>query len=224
MGRTLPYRRIDDFDLAEYPFPAVTARILGLGRLDELHLTYPFPQGSTGDQDTPVHGVFYRAYDEIRPLYERFLREWLAPRYDEDICVQRVPSFRVHYPHATASREFHRDSDYNHQPGTVNYWMPLTEAFETNSVWIETEPGAEEFHPVRLTPGHILRFDALRLKHGSLPNETGLSRVSFDFRVIPLSSHRYSGLRSGSSGVPLELGGYYMLLTQDGEFRHVNPA
>ncbi|MEN3309338.1 MAG: hypothetical protein V7603_5540 [Micromonosporaceae bacterium] len=222
MSQAVLPRRVETYDLREYPFPSVAAAVLGIDRLESLHEHYPLPEGSTGDQDAPVHAVFYQRYPQIRAHYERFLRERIAPDYGEDLCVQRVPSFRVQYPGVTASREFHRDSDYNHQTGTINYWLPVTRAFATNTVWIETEPDAGEFHPVEMSPGQFLRFDALRLKHGSHPNGTGVTRVSFDFRVLPLRMHRYSGLRSGASGVPLELGGYYMLLTRRGEFTHVS--
>lgn len=221
MSEALELRRAQTFDLAEYPFPSAVADILEVGRLDHVHTRYPLPDGASGDQDTPAHEVFYREYPRVRALYERFLREHIAREYDEGLCVQRVPSFRVHYPGAIASREFHRDSDYNHQPGTINYWLPLTEAFATNTFWVETEPDSGEFSPIEMVPGELLRFDALRLRHGSYANETGMSRVSLDFRVIPLSEHRYSGLRSGASGIPLQLGGYYMLLTEQGEFEHV---
>ena len=214
------FRRVETYDLVEYPFPSAIAQILSLKRLDLLHQKYPRPQTCTGDQDTPIHKAFYHDFSRLRQLYERFLREWVAPAYAEDLCVQRVPTFRVHYPKAKAIREFHRDSDYNHQVGTVNYWLPLTRAFSTNSVWLEIEPGAEEFRPIEMIPGQVLCFDALRLKHGNHRNDTYMSRVSFDFRVIPLQHHRYINRKSVTKGIPLELGAYYMLLTKEGEFRN----
>jgi ectoine hydroxylase-related dioxygenase (phytanoyl-CoA dioxygenase family) len=34
--------------------------------------------------------------------------------------------------------------------------------------------------------GDVLVFDGVNLRHGNVPNETGLTRVSFDFHVIPV--------------------------------------
>jgi hypothetical protein len=214
-------REVFTYDLAAFPFPTLVSRALGCDALDRLHERHPRPTDATGDQDTPVHEMFYREYPQMRDTYERFLRDVVAARYREDICVQRVPTFRVHYPEATAVREFHRDSDYNHQSGIMNYWLTLTPAYGTNSIWIETQPDSGDFRPVDLVPGQVLRFNAVRLTHGNHSNDTAATRVSFDFRVLPLEEYRETGLTSVRSGRRLGLDDYYMLLTRDGELRHV---
>jgi hypothetical protein len=220
MTQARELHEILSYDLDAYPFPAVVRDLFGGEPLDRLHQRYPKPDGTTGDQDTPAHERFYREYARVHEIYERFLREVIGPAYGEDLCVQRVPTFRVHYPRAMAVKEFHRDSDYNHQSAIINYWLPLTAAFATNSIWIETEPGAEEFHPVELVPGQLLRFDAVALKHGNHPNDTPVTRVSFDFRVLPLRHYEETELTSVASGRRLGLGDYYVLLTGDGELRY----
>jgi hypothetical protein len=221
MTQTSGLTRVLDYRLADYPFPGVVQELFGCASLDRLHEHYPRPVHANGDQDTPAHALFYREYARISGLYEQFVREVVAPAYGgEELCVQTVPTFRIHYPGALAVREFHRDSDYNHQVGITNYWLPLTPAFATNSIWLETEPYSEQFRPVDLLPGQVLRFDAVQLKHGNHRNDTEATRVSFDFRVLPMSDYRETGLTSVNRGVRLGLESYYMLLTRDGEFRH----
>lgn len=219
MTQTEGLSRVLAYDLSSYPFPQRVRELFGGWELDRLHERYPLPECATGDQDTPAHALFYREYPRLRDLYRQFVRDVIAPVYCDDLCVQSVPTFRVHYPGGRAVREFHRDGDYNHQNGVTNYWLPLTRAFDTNSIWVESEPQSEQFHPVRLGPGQLLCFDAVRLKHGNHPNATSVTRVSFDFRVLRLRDYRQTGLTSVSRGVRLALGSYYTLLTRDGEYR-----
>jgi hypothetical protein len=213
-------REILSYDLERYPFPASVRELFGGAGLAQLHEHFPKSGQATGDQDTPAHEVFYRGYERIAGLYEQFLRDVIGPRYGEDLCVQRVPTFRVHYPGAVAVREYHRDSDYHHDPATINFWLPLTPAFGTNTIWIESAPDSADFAPVELVPGQVLRFDAVRLTHGNQSNDTPATRVSFDFRVLPLRRYRDSGLSTVTSGRRLRLDDYYALLTADGELRY----
>ena len=78
--------------------------------------------------------------------------------------------------------------DYGHNPKEINFFVPQTPAFETNTLWIESEEGKEDFEPVTLKPGEFLRFDGANLMHGAKENHTGKTRVSFDFRIMPVGS------------------------------------
>ncbi len=210
--------RIHDYPLHRFNFPAVISELLGLPQLDELHLVYEPTTEQAGDQGNAAHRAFYGGFDSLQPLYQEFLRTQILPLFGQDICVQRVPSFRIGLPGGLAVREFHVDSDYNHQIETVNFWLPVTKAFGTNTMWVENAPHSGSYNPAELEPGQFLQFDATMLRHGNLPNTTGKTRVSFDFRVIPLKAYRPRGLRTVSAGVRLELGAYYTLLTAGGMF------
>lgn len=211
-------RRVERYDAARYPFGAVVAATLGVTDLGRLHGVVSPDAQANGDQDTAAHRLFYDGFAALRPLYEDFLIHEILPRANEDLCVQAVPTFRVHYPGLTAVREFHRDSDYFHQSGVLNYWVPLTRAAGDSTVWVETGVGSDCFEPVDLDPGELLCFDAVALRHGNHPNTTGATRVSFDFRVIPRRRYRPTGRHSVTNGTPLELGAYFMLLARDGSF------
>lgn len=163
------------------------------------------------DQNTTAHALFYHQFDLIRPLYEKFIETQIMPLFDDDLCVQTVPTFRLSMPGGMAVQEFHRDGDYHHQASTVNFWLPLTRAFATNTVWIESEPDTGDFAPVNLDIGQYLEFDAIKLRHGNVPNETGVSRVSFDFRVIPRRHYHDTDLRTVTNDTRLALGSYYSL-------------
>jgi hypothetical protein len=218
-------RRVDRYDTARYPFAEAVAALLDVPDLARLHETMPPGEGTHGDQDTPAHRAFYAGFDAaVRPLYEEYLVREVLPLGGEDLCVQAMPTFRVHYPGLTAVREYHRDSDYFHQSGVLNYWVPLTRAAATSTVWLETAVGTAAYEPVDLEPGQLLCFDAVALRHGNQPNVTGATRVSFDFRVIPRRRYRPNGRRTVTNNTRLELGAYFMLLASDGSFDHRSAA
>jgi len=210
------------YDLVRHNFPGLVAGLLGVEHLSTLHLSEAVKAAPPqSDQDTPIHHRFYAALDNFLPRFQRLIAELIAPLFNEPFCFQRVPTFRVHLPDDVAVAEFHVDSDYYHQPGELNFWVPLTACWGTNSIWIEIRPGGADFHPVSLVPGQIMVFDANSLRHGNLVNVTGHTRVSFDFRCIPLSLYRDSGSRSVVHGVPLRVGEYFAIFraTPDGEGR-----
>jgi hypothetical protein len=208
---------IRQYDLQEYDFIGAVRDMLGVSDLPMLHTVYSADPAVKHDQNSTAHTRFYDAFEILRPLYLRFVREQILPLFKQDLCVQAIPTARFSFPGGTAVKEFHRDADYNHQEGTVNFWLPLTKAFDSNGLWLESAPGAADYEPINLEPGQYLEFDAIHLGHGNMPNETGLTRVSFDFRVIPRRQYRSTGLATVTSGMSMELGSYYTLAEWPGD-------
>jgi hypothetical protein len=98
--------------------------------------------------------------------------------------VQRPPSIRVQPPDQKAFCRAHRDAEYGHQEGEVNFWMPLTGYARTQTtLWVESAPGSADFHPLELAPGEIAAFHGTLLHHRVPPNVSACTRVSLDFRV-----------------------------------------
>jgi hypothetical protein len=212
-GAPLLERAVHTFDQNRFPFVGRVSDLFGgidLARID--HTAVVHPQPGTTDQATAAHTTFYAGFDSLRGIYHDFLRTHILPLFTGDVCVQAVPTFRVCPPGGVAVRNFHRDADFHHQPGTVNFWVPLTPAFGTNSIWIESAPGREDYQPVSLVPGEILQFDAINLRHGNMANDTGVCRVSFDFRVIPREKFQDTGLSTVTSGTPMRIGAYFMVM------------
>jgi len=107
------------------------------------------------------------------------------------IRCQNPPTIRVHMPSRKPTIPPHTDSDYDaHQPGEINFWIPVTPVWGNNTLWTESEPGKEDFHPIEIGYGQILRFHGNRCTHFTKKNDTGATRVSFDFRAIPLVAYR----------------------------------
>ena len=62
--------------------------------------------------------------------------------------------------------------------------------FESNTVIAESEPGLRDFKQIELDPGELFMFNGNKCLHGNLPNRTGKTRVSLDFRVLPEKYYR----------------------------------
>ena len=112
------------------------------------------------------------------------------------IVCQSKPTFRVQLPNNIAvggnendSAEkygWHKDSDpeYNHPLTEKNFIVPLTNSRDNASVYIETYPNSNKFKSAKMNVGEVFNFCGAKCVHGNKPNDTGKSRVSFDFRVI----------------------------------------
>jgi ectoine hydroxylase-related dioxygenase (phytanoyl-CoA dioxygenase family) len=105
--------------------------------------------------------------------------------------------------------ECHRDADYGHPAGETTFWLPLTPAWLTNSVWLESPPESGRYVPVTAGPGEVVTFDAVHIRHGNCVNRTGHVRVSFDFRCLPTRTYRPSEERSINAGLRFAPGEYY---------------
>ena len=105
---------------------------------------------------------------------------------------------------------FHRDSDYSHNSNEVNIFLPLTNAYGNNTIWVESEFGKEDFAPMNTNYGEIHIWDGANLKHGNKLNDTELTRVSFDFRVLKKSNYQIDNIKkSFTNETKMEIGGYW---------------
>lgn len=155
------------------------------------------------------------AWEEFVAAYERFVAQVVAPacarrplrargarggqgsgsgsgsEQDEEgeggaLAYQRPPTVRVHTPGRVSPIGLHCDADYpQHEGAEINVWVPVTSAAGSSALWLESSPGAADFAPAELRYGQLLVFNGCRCRHYAMPNATGATRVSFDFRVIP---------------------------------------
>lgn len=148
--------------------------------------------------------------ESFRKLYDRFVQEVVVPSLGvECVYYQHLPTFRVAPPGMRALGVKHCDSEYKHQPGEINFWLPLTPVWGSNTLWTETEPGKGDFHPMELDYGQMQRFYGNKCEHYTLANDTDSTRVSLDFRVVPKGwfDPDFSG---GGKHVNFKLGQWYL--------------
>ena len=108
----------------------------------------------------------------------------------ETLWYACVPTIRVQTPSdEQATIRPHVDGMYDLPDGSINFWMPLTKLKSSSTLWVESVPGLEDFHPL----AGATRFDGRRCLHFTLPNHSGRTRVSLDFRCIPGALHEPDG-------------------------------
>jgi len=147
-------------------------------------------------------------------VYKRIIHEFILPQFGEDILYQHQPILRIIVPDSEPPIKPHCDADYWHNSNEINFWVPLVHVANTNSLWVESAPGAGDFAPFELdgARGELMRFYGNRCQHYCRPNTEPTCRVSFDFRVVaarlfsPLEGAKEKALRGAK---PLEEGHYY---------------
>jgi ectoine hydroxylase-related dioxygenase (phytanoyl-CoA dioxygenase family) len=93
---------------------------------------------------------------------------------------------------------------------STRVFLPLTKAFDTNTMWVESLPGLGDFKPLNLEYGEVFMGYLNQCRHGNKDNETGKTRVSFDFRVIPGFAYDDTCTKvTCTTKSPFLVGGYY---------------
>lgn len=214
--------KLHHYNAHHYDFVGIVQKLFDIHGLQNLHKIagerYPelFEVGK--DSSTIFHKLFYdklRAdWPEIVSAYEDFIKFIVAPKYDEDFFYQKFPTFRVHLPGNIAVGAFHNDGDFHHPAGEVNFIIPLTNSRDTASCWVESEPGKKDFIPMEMNIGEVIEFNGNILTHGNKVNETGKTRVSLDFRILPISKYSENeSAQSITTGTKFKEGDYYSRFT-----------
>ena len=210
-----------------YPFREVVEywfedqSILPMGGLPTLHYEKNYELFEReNDQSTVWHKCFYkkiRQDDSFQEVYTDFLHDIIKPRFEEEIVYQVIPTFRVHLPNNIAVGEFHKDKHYRNEDWAnkvkeLNYFLPLTKAYGTNTIWAETQEDLGDFVEMKSDYGECVEWSATKLTHGNKQNITSVTRVSFDFRVIPKPRYIPSNHLTINTNIPFDIGGYYEVI------------
>ena len=172
--------KILDFNPERYKFREWACEVLGTNCLESIHKSEKIKALNR----SPTCNQLSQLFSEIEESYRSFILELLGDTVLGISSYQSPPSFRFHYC-GRSSSIFHRDRDFGVEDGRLNVWVPLTNVWGENSLWIESEIGAMDYKPITLKAGQALIFDGVNLGHGSKINTTNSTRVSFDFRYLP---------------------------------------
>lgn len=143
---------------------------------------------------THRHGSFQETFDQ-------FVRSVCAPHMArlfpcDEIFYQAFPCLRIVQP-GEFSIGPHSDVAYGHHPCSVNFYVPLTQIGGAASLFLESRPGAEDWHPIEGSYGYVKQFAGAQCLHWTTDNKMDYTRVSLDFRLIP--GPLFNGLKCGSS-------------------------
>jgi|TARA_R110001583_G_scaffold8506_33_gene40796 hypothetical protein len=225
---------IRNYDTEKYNFAYMLQNLYNVKNLNQVHILDPELCAGEwaavrfdNEVKTYFHQVFYgklrEPWKEFVDAYNSFVENEIAPLFDEDFVYQTTPSFRVQVPNNKAVSLWHCDSDerHLHPLGEINFIVPMTKAFDTNATWAESAPGKKDFKPMEMEYGQFAQFNGNQCLHGNKINQTGISRVSFDFRIMPMSKYtpelwnldERANSRSAAGTTPTKflIGDYYSL-------------
>eukprot|EP01063_Lacrimia_lanifica_P018661 TRINITY_DN25570_c0_g1_i1.p1 TRINITY_DN25570_c0_g1~~TRINITY_DN25570_c0_g1_i1.p1 ORF type:complete len:305 (+),score=98.93 TRINITY_DN25570_c0_g1_i1:24-938(+) len=186
------------YDQARYPFRALVQEALRVEDLDTLHTAFGFSRTASLKQQkkralAPILAKLENR-GGLNALMDLFVCEFVAPH----MAAQQPPGsepeaeylygkfcLRVQPPAENNIGYAHCDAQYQHQPGQINFWLPLTEANARNSLYVESSPGNGDFHPFLGGAGDVFRFYGNQCFHHTVANTSDVTRVSIDFRVVP---------------------------------------
>lgn len=220
------------YDIKKYPFRDVVCEILEVDDLKTIHKIHydenykreNYLKGVGGAlQETYFHKKFYENKENFLKIYRSFIKDVISKSFEESILYQSTPTFRIQahdsvsvigLDHTEQSKQLgieglHRDEDYNHSDEEMNFFLPFVDTNSQNTVWAESEPDKGDYSPFLLKYGEVKMWRGAKLMHGNVVNMSGESRVSVDFRVLPISKFKDDKSKTLTKKITFEVGGYW---------------
>ena len=216
-----------NYDTSNYRFSEILAKFFNVSCLSKLHVERKdlIPKEELkfeNETKTALHKAFYARYHhgwpELENAYRSFVENEIKKIYSKEFIFQTFPSIRFHLPQDRAIHVWHYDSDgdHRHPDWEINFHLALTNILDTQSVWVESVPGLEDYRPMEMNYGEFYAFNGNKSRHGNKVNLTDQTRVSFDFRIMPME--RYKSIdqslvkNSATSKKKFTIGSYYSKL------------
>ena len=193
--------------------------------LDEKEYYNKIPIFGVNDRKSVFVKDFYDNWDKdysFLQLYLKFVINYVKPLFPEDdkILIQKTPNIRFHLPgHTNIGKRqtdptdniigLHSDSEFGHPVEEYNIIIPITEMYDSNSLFYEN---GKNYNSLKLNRNEFAKIYLNKLKHYNCINKTNITRVSFDTRVIPYSKYKITNAISATTNSKFELGDYYMLI------------
>ena len=179
------------------------------------------------DRNSIFIKLFHSYVDEnpiFNETYHRFIKENIAPLFQERLVIQKTPNIRFSFPDSAAIGcdpkdpdniiGLHCDSNFGHNENEMNFIVPITRMFSTNSIFYEPVLNSQiepiDFSCLVLEENEFLQAYFNKLRHCNQINKTDKTRISFDIRIIPYS--KYMENLAFFEGTKFELGKYYIVL------------
>lgn len=165
--------------------------------------------------------------NEFERTYHAFMRKYVKPLFPNDnIVIQKTPNIRFSFPESAAIGKhekedkkdgiigYHCDSDFGHHHTEMNFIVPVTKMYETNSVYYEPTASSDiqikDYENLVLLPHQFFKGYLNKQRHYNRLNQTGKTRISYDLRVIPYTE--YMDHYADFKGTKFDLGKYYIVL------------
>ena len=226
------------YDISKYQFNELLAKMMDWDKdnLSNIHTKIKDSENwnifkQVEAVKTPFHKMYYESpyYNTWRDLYYKFIKDEIFPLFPIEVnefVVQKDPSVRFCIPNNSSigirdGEDFnpnlvglHCDTEFGHPPGELNFILPFTDMFDENSVFYESEPNKGDFTPIKMSYGSFFHFWGNKCRHHNKINTTGKSRLSYDFRIMPLSSYDEYFSTPSYHGRKFIIGDYYIKMSR----------
>ena len=134
-----------------------------------------------------------------------FIKTHIKPLFpgESNIVIQKTPNLRISFQNFTAIGSsnndpegiigLHKDSDFGHNNEEINFVIPITNMYDTNSIYYEPFNDScipyEKYNSININQNEFIMIKFNNLNHYNKINNTGVTRLSLDFRVIPYSKY-----------------------------------
>ena len=204
--------KIYEYPIEEYNFPKIIADYLKADDLTCLETDVSLAAGAQHSlyKNMEQATLYKRLYDglsgatgqQFYQTYERFIQKVVRAQFSEPIYYQKKPTHRILFLNNPGESRFHRDRDYGHSTAEINYLVPQTPAYDTNTFWLESEEGKEDFKPVNMQIGGVCALQwgltQARSKSEYDRKKSGFVRLSgHSFQQSPGFFYRHLGLEGG---------------------------
>lgn len=190
-----------NFDIKKYRLRDEFAKLIGIEdplRLCLLHKNSSSPSSSSLLRRDDMLQKFRLLENLTVPikvssfhkLFDIFVREFIIPHVanilpsETSFYYQSFPCVRCVRPNEFSIGP-HSDISYGFSQANINFYVPLTDIYGTNSLVLESCMGKEDWHTIDATYGCVKRFWGAMCSHFTPENTTEDTRVSLDFRILP---------------------------------------
>lgn len=204
--------RLLDYDTRKFPFAAwlaaVVFKVPSLERLHENWQKHKIARGQSGtlgyDDNLRLRALMQNLDDNspFYTLYHGFVSNVIASAFGRKISYSSHPKMRVHLAGTSSVSKWHRDVDVTGREDQLNVWLPFTNTEGNNTLWVENDYEGGDHRPIAVPYGKALIFDGGYLSHGTVENDTEVTRVSLDFRFSIVGSDMPDNARAVFDGRP----------------------
>jgi hypothetical protein len=175
----------------------------------------------------------YYNYVDNNPIfmkhYKEFISSTIKPLFPNEtkLVYQTTPNLRISFPGSSAIGRrssdpcmdvigIHSDDEFNHANEEINFILPITAMYETNSLYFEPtlHSGIDpnDFVELNLNTKELFICYFNKLRHYNRINKTGKTRISLDFRIIPFSKYQEHSESSISYQKKMAIGDYFQII------------
>jgi len=145
------------------------------------------------EQDQSFAKNLYSLFDDkdIDILYRTFIRQTIKKYFGYTrVVYQKIPNIKIYYAGFHSFDCCSNKGIKQNDSDTITIILPLTNMYDTNTIWLETNQNSGLLKPVNIAYGEYLAFCQQNLIRDFRRNDTGHSSVFLEFMFTSYDSYK----------------------------------